>query len=118
MESIKAKIFAGIGVIIVVALCIVGYRALFVDVSHYYTQVDNTNLKQLSPTEFEYNLTAYDTHGKITQLTFKASKQLREDAFLELDVMFVRGVANWREVKYDALPLDVRPRYSAPANTQ
>ncbi len=114
MENIKSKIFIVIGIVIAVTLCIVGYRTLFVDTSQYYTQIDNADVKQLSPTEFEYNLTAYDEHGKITQLTFKANKQLREDAFLELDVMFIRGVSNWREVKYNELPLDVRSRYTEP----
>lgn len=114
MESIKSKTFIVIGIIVAVTLCIVGYRTLFVNTSQYYTQIDNSNVRQISPTEFEYSLTAYDKHGKITQLTFKANKQLREDAFLELDVMFIRGVSNWREVKYNELPLDVRSRYTEP----
>ena len=111
METIKTKIFAGIAVIIFILLCVIGYRAVFVDASHYYTKIDNSAVKQLKPNEFEYNLVAYDEHGKRTELTFKAGKELREDAYLELDVMFLRGVVNWREIQPDDLPRDVQPRY-------
>lgn len=111
MENLKTKLFAGVAVLIFIGLCVIGYLMLFVNSTHYYTQVDNAAVKQLKPNEFEYNLTAYDAHGKMTKLTFKANKKLREDAFLELDVMFIRGVVNWREVQHDDLPLDVQPRY-------
>lgn len=112
MESIKSKIFAGVAVIVFVILCVVGYRAVFVDATHYYTQIDNSAVKQLKPNEYEYNLPAYDEHGKMTEITFKAGKELREDAYLELDVMLLRGVVNWREIQSDQLPLDVQPRYA------
>lgn len=112
MESIKSKIFAGVAVIVFIILCVIGYRAVFVDAAHYYTKIDNSTVKQLKPNEYEYNLTAYDEHGKMTEMTFKAGKELREDAYLELDVMFLRGVVNWREVQSDELPLDVRSRYA------
>ena len=112
MENIKSKIFAGAAIIIFIGLCIIGYRTVFVDATHYYTKIDNSAVKQIKPNEFEYNLPANDEHGKGTKLTFKASKELREDAYLELDVMFLRGVVNWREVQPNDLPLDVRPRYS------
>lgn len=114
MENIKSKIFAGAAVIVFVILCIIGYRAVFVDSTHYYTKIDNSAVKQLKPNEYEYHLTAYDEHGKMTGVTFKASKELREDAYLELDVMFLRGVANWREVQPDQLPQDVQTRYTQP----
>lgn len=111
MENLKSKLFAGVAILLFIGLCVLGYLALFVNSTHYYTRIDNTAVKQLKPNEFEYNLTAYDAHGKMTNFVFKANKKLRDDAYLELDVMFIRGVVNWREVQYDDLPLDVRPRY-------
>lgn len=114
MESIKSKIFAGVAVIVFVILCVIGYRAVFVDATHYYTKIDNSAVKQLKPNEYEYRLTAYDEHGKMTSVTFKANKELREDAYLELDVMFLRGVVNWREVQPDQLPQDIQTRYAQP----
>ncbi len=112
MENIKSKIFAGAAIVIFILLCIVGYRAVFVDATHYYTKIDNSAVKQLKHDEYEYNLTAYDEHGKMTEVTFKAGKELREDAYLELDIMLLRGVVNWREIQLDELPLDVQPRYN------
>ncbi len=112
MENIKSKIFAGAAIVIFILLCIVGYRAVFVDATHYYTKIDNSAVKQLKYDEYEYNLTAYDEHGKMTEVTFKAGKELREDAYLELDIMLLRGVVNWREIQLDELPLDVQPRYN------
>lgn len=114
MENIRSKLFAGVAVLLFIGLCVLGYLALFVNSTHYYTRIDNTAVKQLKPNEFEYNLTAYDAHGKMTNFVFKANKKLRDDAYLELDVMFIRGVVNWREVQYDDLPQDVRPRYQSP----
>lgn len=112
MENIKSKIFAVIAIVVIILSCVIGYRAIFVDSTHYYVQIDNSEVKQLRNDEYEYNLTAYDAHGKMTKITFKAGKKLREDAYLELDVMLLRGVVNWREVQSDELPLDVRPRLS------
>lgn len=112
MEDIKSKIFAVAAIVVLILLCIVGYRAICVDSTHYYVKVDNSAVKQLKNNEYEYHLTAYDEHGKMTEITFKAGKELRENAYLELDMMLLRGVVNWREVQSDELPLDVRPRLS------
>lgn len=114
MGNIKSTIFAGVAVIIFIILCVIGYRAVFVDAVHYYTKIDNSAVKQLKPNEYEYRLTAYDEHGKMTELTFKANKELRKDAYLELDVMFLRGVVNWRETQPDNLPRDIQLRYAQP----
>lgn len=113
MENIKSKIFAGVAAVVFILICIIGYRAIFVDSTHYYTQIGNSTVKQLKNDEYEYNLTAYDEHGKMTKVTFKTRKELREDAYLELDIMFLRGVVNWREIQLDELPLDVKHRYAA-----
>lgn len=111
MENIRSKIFAGFAAIVAIIVCVLGYFTFFVNSTPYYTRIDNSEVKQLAANEFEYNLTAYDQHGKMTKLTFKANKKLREDAYLELDVMFIRGVVNWREVQYNELPQDVQSRY-------
>ena len=46
--------------------------------------------------------------GKEKEIKFKTSRELREDAYLELEVMQIRGVVNWREVQQDELPEDVK----------
>ncbi len=79
-------------------------------------QIDNANVAKNAKNEYEYNLTAYDEHGKMQDVKFTAYKELREDAFLRLDLMWLRGVVYWEEVQYDQLPLDVKPRYQTGLN--
>ena len=51
-----------------------------------------------------------NSYGKLKEkeIKFKTSRELREDAYLELEVMQIRGVVNWREVQQDELPEDVK----------
>ena len=111
MESFKEKIPMIIAVIIVIALIIGAYYFLVVHKEQYYTQIDNTKIEEISGTDdmkYEYTLTAYNKNGKSKEVQFKTSRELREGAYLELDVMQMRGVVNWREVQQDELPKDVK----------
>ena len=58
--------------------------------------------------KYEYTLTAYNKNGKEKEVKFKTSRELREGAYLELDVMQMRGVVNWKEVQIDDLPDEVK----------
>ena len=111
MEDFKEKIPMIIAVIIVIALMIGTYYFLFVHKTVYYTKIDNTKIEELSANEdmrYQYTLTAYNKNGKEKEVQFKTSRELREGAYLELDVMQMRGVVNWREVQQDDLPDDVK----------
>ena len=111
MEDFKEKIPMIIAVIIVIALMIGTYYFLFVHKTVYYTKIDNTKIEELSANEdmrYQYTLTAYNKNGKEKEVQFKTSRELREGAYLELDVMQMRGVVNWREVQTDDLPDDVK----------
>ena len=57
---------------------------------------------------YEYILTAYNKNGKEKEVKFKTSRELREGAYLELDLMQMRGVVNWREVQENELPEKVK----------
>ena len=46
------------------------------------------------------------------EIKFKTSRELREDAYLELTYMMTRGVSNWKEVQYDELPDKVQDKYT------
>ena len=92
----------------------------------YYTQVDNTKLRQVPPQgavdlsgnggmDHSYTLASYDEHGNEKDVTFGTSRELREGAFLCLKVSPLRGVLEWSEVQYDELPSAVQERYAAPA---
>ena len=111
MEDFKEKIPMIIAVIIVIALMIGTYYFLFVHKTVYYTKIDNTKIEELSGDEdmrYQYTLTAYNKNGKEKEIQFKTSRELREGAYLELDVMQMRGVVNWREVQQEELPNDVK----------
>ena len=58
--------------------------------------------------KYQYTLTVYNKNGKEKEVQFKTSRELREGAYLELDVMQMRGVVNWREVQIDDLPDEVK----------
>ncbi len=111
MEDFKEKIPMIIAVIIVIALMIGTYYFLFVHKTVYYTKIDNTKIEELSGDEdmrYQYTLTAYNKNGKEKEIQFKTSRELREGAYLELDVMQMRGVVNWKEVQQEELPDDVK----------
>lgn len=111
MNSFKEKLPVILGGIVFLAVCAVAYYILMIRTTEFYTQIDNTNVKTVDNGDYEYTLRCYDAHGKMQDFTFKANKQLREDAFLRLKVMSIRGVVNWEEVQYDELPQDVQHRY-------
>ena len=111
MEDFKEKIPMIIAVIIVIGLMIGTYYFLFVHKTVYYTKIDNTKIEELSANEdmrYQYTLTAYNKNGKEKEIQFKTSRELREGAYLELDVMQIRGVVNWKEVQQEELPDDVK----------
>ncbi len=60
--------------------------------------------------KYQYTLTAYEKNGKAKEIQFKTSRELREGAYLELDVMSIRGVIDWREVQINELPDDVKTK--------
>ena len=111
MEDFKEKLPIIIAVIIVIALIVGAYYFLVVHKDLYYTQIDNTKIQEESESDdmkYQYTLTAYNKNGKEKEVQFKTSRELREGAYLELDVMQMRGVVNWREVQVDDLPEDVK----------
>ncbi len=111
MEDFKEKIPMIIAVIIVIALAVGAYYFLIVHKDLYYTQIDNTKIEEISGSDdmkYQYTLTAYNKNGKEKEVQFKTSRELREDAYLELDIMQMRGVVNWREVQVEELPDDVK----------
>ena len=113
MENIKGKIFAGIGIVVVIAVFFVIFWLLFYQESTYYTKIDNTKVEQLDSGDmrYEYTLDAYNEKGNSKEVIFKTSRELKDDAYLKLDVMLTRGVKSWEEVQYDELPDKVQEKY-------
>lgn len=77
----------------------------------YFTQIDNNMIKPISEhggMHYSYTLPAYNNNGESRDLKFETSRELREDAFLKLNVVSIRGVVSWEEVDYNDLPDSVR----------
>lgn len=113
MESFKEKLPIIIALIIVIALIVGAYYFLVIYKELYYTKIDKAKVEQLSTTDemkYEYTLIAYNKNGKEKEVKFKTSRELREGAYLELDLMQIRGVVSWREVQVDQLPEDVKTK--------
>lgn len=120
----KRKILAAaaLGAVIVAGLCLASQ--LFSSGTYYYTQVDNSRIERVHSSggvidltgglEYSYTLVAYKENGAAEDISFGMSRELREGAFLRLEVAPVRGVVDWCEVRYDELPEPVRRNYEPP----
>ena len=112
--NIKEKIPAIITVIILILLFALACYFLFYQSTFYYTKVTNEEVETLDVTDdmrYQYTLIAYNKQGKEKEVTFKTSRKLKDDAYLELDVMMSRGVRSWAEISYDELPEAVQKKY-------
>ena len=73
----------------------------------YYTQVDNARTEELEsrggvidPTggmSLLYRLPAYDEQGNQQEVSFGTERQLREGAYLKLEIESIRGVVGWED---------------------
>lgn len=96
--------------------------------TYYYTQVDNSKLRQVHSSggvidftgglEYSYTLPAYREDGAAEEVTFGMSRELREGAFLRLKAAPLRGVVEWSEVQYGELPEAVQRHYAPPEGKQ
>ncbi len=110
MDSIKEKIPMIIAVILAIALCGVAYYFLVYQQSNYYTQIDNTKIEKINSTDdmkYEYTLDCYSQKGNKKELKFKTSRELKENAYLKLEVKTF-GVHKWEEILFNELPEDVQ----------
>lgn len=111
-------IIASVIVLVVVLACGVGGGLYYLENydKNYYSQIDNTKLEKLSTNsdmKFQYTLDCYDKNGRKKELRFKTSRQLKEDAYLMLEVRSL-GVHRWEEVSFDQLPQKVQEQLQNP----
>lgn len=110
MDSIKEKIPMIIAVIVAIAICGIVFFMMENYESVYYTQIDNTKIQSISATDdmkYEYTLDCYNENGKKKEIKFKTSRELKEDAYLMLEVRTF-GVHAWEEVQANELPEKVK----------
>lgn len=114
MEDLKEKLPMVIAVIVAIVICVTGLYFFENYKSIYYTQIDNTKIEKVSSSDnmkYEYTLDCYNENGKIIELKFKTSRELRKNAYLKLEVMLLTGVHSWEEVQYNELPDKVKANY-------
>lgn len=116
MNFVKEKLAIILGIIIFIVLFIaVGYY-LENSKSIYYTKIDNKKIEELSASDdmkYKYTLTSYNELGKAKEITFKTSRELKNDAYLKLEVLSISGVHSWEEVSFDNLPDEVKKHYNS-----
>lgn len=113
MEEIKERIPMIIASIIAIIICIVACYFIENYQTIFYTKIDNTKIASVSAMDnmkFEYTLDCFNEKGKKKEIKFKTSRELREGAFLMLEVNTL-GVHSWKEVEYDNLPEKVKINY-------
>lgn len=123
----KVKIVIGAAAVLLIGL--IGFCAWFLSEAgslDYYSQIDNSRIEQVDTRggvinpkgslPYSYTLPSYDENGNEKEITFGTSRKLRDKAFIRLTYMPIRGVLNWSEVQYDALPAAVQAHYTDPAN--
>ncbi len=86
----KGKVFAaGLAVLLLIGGIIGGLYYMENYDKIYYTKVDNSQITELSGSsdmKYEYDLSSYDESGKKRNLKFKTSRELKENAYLLLEV--------------------------------
>ena len=115
MGNAREKMSLVIAVVVAIILCIVGFYFLENYESIYYTRIDNTRVEKISATDdmkYEYTLDCYNEKGKKKEIKFKTSRELRQDAYLMLEIRTI-GVHAWKEVQYNELPEKVKTNYKA-----
>lgn len=60
--------------------------------------------------KYEYTLECYNEKGKKKEVKFKTSRELRQEAYLMLEIRTF-GVHSWKEVQFDELPDKVKSNY-------
>lgn len=110
MDSIKEKMPMIIAVIVAIAICGIAFYFFENYEPVYFTQIDNTKIQSISATDemkYEYTLDCYNENGNKKEIKFKTSRELREDAYLMLEVRIL-GVHSWKEVQVNELPEKVK----------
>lgn len=110
----KDKLLIVLGVLLFCICCGVGFYYMEGYEAVYYTKVDNAKVEKLSTRDsmkYEYQLDCYDKNGKRKALKFKTNRELREGAFLSLEVR-IFGVHQWQEVQWEELSRKVQEKLS------
>ncbi len=98
--------------VILLCLCIFSLNYFENYESFCYTKIDNKKIQKLykkSDMKYEYSLTCYKDNGAKKDIKFKVSKELKQDAYLKLELRTF-GVHAWEEITYDKLPQKIQTK--------
>lgn len=74
----------------------------------YYLCVDNECVVEDESGDpdmpYRYELPAWSEEGTETTVIFRTVRLLQDDAYLQFDAAFLRGMISWEEVSYDEMP--------------
>lgn len=119
MKRAFGMAMAAVLIAVAVYFLSVGYDRVFVSPDTYYARVDNTCLSKAEDNsnefDYHYELPAVSEDGNTNKLGFDTSRELREDAYLKLDTLALRGVVSWEEVAWDEIPASAQAQLDAPA---
>lgn len=113
------KILIGTGILLVL---VVGVFFLFIAPprTDYYTRIDNLKYEENNSSggvadltggmKYLYTLKSYASDGAEKDITFGADKILKDGAYLKLEYTLTRGVLDWGEVEWEALPRNVQAK--------
>ncbi len=118
MSKRKATTIAAIAVIgLTAALLFAASTANLLLAGDYYVKIDNAHVSKNEPDDgvinfgssepYLYKLEAINAKGDRAEIEFGTYRELRQNAFLRLDLQPIRGVVGWSEVPEDALPAKV-----------
>lgn len=119
MSKRKAATIAIVAVLAVVAAAciVVALTTNLLLAGDYYVKIDNACITENESTggvinlgssePYLYDLEAVNEFGDRAKIEFGASRELRQDAFLRLELQPIRGVVSWYEVSPDDLPPEV-----------
>lgn len=85
------------------------------DAQKYYTQIDNSKIAEIESSDemkYEYTLDAYDEDGDKKEVSFKTSRELKEGAYLCLEILPIRGVVEWAEIQKNDLPAQAQSAFT------
>ncbi|MCI9355422.1 MAG: YxeA family protein [Firmicutes bacterium] len=122
----KKKILIGIIAIIMCFICFSMWILSGIGNTYYYVQIDNSKIEQINSSggvidfnggmSYSYSLPAYSENGNKKNITFGTSRELKEGAFIELTVVPIRGVIEWKEVQYNEMPINIQSYYTVLEN--
>lgn len=118
MNKKKTAAIASIAIVgVVAALLFAASMTNLLLAGDYYVKIDNACLSKNEPSgglinfgtsePYLYKLEAVNATDDRVEIDFGASRELRQDAFLKLDLQPFRGVVGWSEIPEDALPSNV-----------